>query len=88
LLGIKVGRIAPGCPADIALLDYTPPTPLTTDNLLGHLLFGISVHTLRVSDLFVAGQPILREGQFVDLDEEAIYAHAIEQTKALWERIA
>jgi len=88
LLGIKVGRIAPGCPADIALLDYTPPTPLAADNLLGHLLFGISVHTLCVSGLFVAGRLILRDGQFVDLDEEATYAHAREQAKTLWERIA
>ncbi len=88
LFGIKVGGIAPGCPADIALVDYTPPTPLAADSLLGHLLFGISVHTLRVSDLLVAGRLILRDGWFVDLDEEAIYAHAREQAKALWERIA
>ncbi len=88
LLGIKVGRIAPGYPADIALLDYTPPTPLAADNLLGHLLFGISVHTLRVSDLFVAGRPILRDGRFLNLDEEAIYAHARKQAEVLWERIA
>ena len=88
LFGITVGEIAPGCPADIALLDYTPLTPIAADNLLGHLLFGISVHTLRVSDLFVAGQPILRDGRFLNLDEEATYAHAREQAKALWERIA
>lgn len=88
LLGIKVGRIAPGSPADIALLDYTPPTPLAADNLLGHLLFGISVHTLRVSDLFVAGRWILRDGRFPNLDEEAIYARAREQAKTLWKHIA
>ena len=79
----------PGAPqVSIALLDHTPPTPLAADNLLGHLLFGVSVHTLRVSDLFVAGRPILRDGRFADIDEEAIYAHAREQAKALWERIA
>ena len=88
LLGITVGRIAPEYPADIALVDYTPPTPLTPGNLLGHLLFGVAVHALRVSDLLVAGRPILRDGRFVNLEEEAIYAHAREQAKALWERIA
>ena len=88
LFGIKVGRIAPGCPADIALVDYTPPTPLTADNVLGHLLFGISVHSLRVSELFVAGRLILRDGRFLNLDEETIYAHAREQAKTLWKRIA
>jgi len=88
LFGIQVGRIAPGYPADIALLDYTPPTPIGADNLLGHLLFGISVHTLRVSELFVAGRPILRDGRFVDLDEEATYARARELANTLWKRLA
>lgn len=88
LFGIKVGRIAPGCPADIALLDYTPPTPIAAGNLLGHLLFGISVHALRVSDLFVAGRLILSEGRFLNLDEETTYAHAREQANKLWKRLA
>ncbi len=88
LFGIKLGRIAPGYPADIVLLDYQPPTPLSAETILGHLLFGISVHTLRVSGLFVAGRPILRDGRFLDLDEEGIYAHAREQAAKLWERAA
>jgi len=87
LFGVRVGRIAPGLPADIALLDYVPPTPLSGDNVLGHLLFGIGVHALRVSDLFVAGRPVLREGRFVDLDEQAELAHAREAAASLWARI-
>ncbi len=87
LFGITAGQIAPGYPADFALLDYTPPTPLTADNVLGHLLFGISVHSLHVSELFVAGRMILRDGRFLNLDEEATYAHAREQAKTLWKRI-
>lgn len=88
LFGIKLGRIASGYPADIALLDYRPPTPLSAETILGHLLFGISVHTLLVSDLFVNGRPILRDGRFLDLDEEGIYAHAREQAAKLWEEAA
>ncbi len=87
LLGIELGRIGPGAPADIALLDYRPPTPLRTENVLGHLLFGTAVHSLRVADLFVAGRAILRDGAFVDVDEEAVYAHAREQAERLWSRL-
>jgi cytosine/adenosine deaminase-related metal-dependent hydrolase len=87
LLGRRLGRIEPGGPADIALLDYLPPTPLSAENVLGHLLFGTAVHSLRVSDLFVAGRPILRDGTFVDLDEEAEYAQAREEAASLWRRI-
>lgn len=86
-LGVRVGRIAPGYPADLALLRYTPPTPLRSENVLGHLLFGIAVHDLRVDGLFVAGRPILREGRFVDLDEERIYAEARAAAEDLWRRV-
>lgn len=87
LLAIDVGCIAPGAPADIALLDYTPPTPLRSENALDHLLFGIAVHSLRVTDLFVAGKRVLSDGAFVDVDEEAVYAHAREQAQRLWDRL-
>jgi len=87
LLDVNVGRIAPGAPADIALLDYTPPTPLRSENALGHLLFGTAVHSLRVTDLFVAGKRVLSDGAFVDVDEEAVYAHAREQAQRLWDRL-
>ncbi len=87
LLGVTLGRIDVGAPADIALLDYTPPTPLRSENVLGHLLFGTAVHSLRVADLFVAGRPVLRDGAFVDIDEEAVYAHARAQADRLWGRL-
>jgi len=87
LLGADLGRIAPGAPADVALLEYTPPTPLRSQTVLAHLLFGIAVHGLRVSDLFVAGRPVLRDGAFVDVDESATYATARHQAERLWNRL-
>ena len=87
LFGLRVGRIEAGRPADIVLLDYTPPTPLTAENILGHLLFGIAVHSLRVSGLFVAGRQILADGSFVEIDESQVYAKACEQARRLWDRI-
>lgn len=87
LFGVRVGRIAPGHAADIALLDYLPPTPLTGQNALGHLLFGTAVHDLHVLDLFVAGRPVLRDGRFVDLDEDAIYAQGRDAARKLWGRL-
>ena len=87
LFGGRFGRIEAGGPADLVLIEYTPPTPLTAQNLLGHLLFGVSVHSLRVADLFTAGRPILRDGQFVEIDEAEAYAHSRQQADALWNRI-
>jgi len=87
VLGARVGRIAPGWKADIAVLDYDGPTPLDADTMLGHLLFGVAVHALRVSHLFVAGRPVLRDGSFVGLDEPAALAHARDAAGALWRRV-
>jgi cytosine/adenosine deaminase-related metal-dependent hydrolase len=87
LLNTDLGQLAVGAPADVVLLDYEPPTPLLGENALGHLLFGTAVHSMRVTDSFVAGRPILRDSRFVDLDEEAIYAHAREQAASLWKRL-
>ncbi len=88
LLGAELGVLTPGGPADVVLVDYLPPTPLRTDTLLGHLLFGIAVRSLRVADVIVAGQPVLREGTFVHLDEPAAYASARGEAERLWHRIA
>jgi len=86
LLGVRVGRIEPGAPADVALLDYTAPTPLRADNVLGHLLFGLAVHDLHVTDLLVAGRPVLRDGTFVGVDEASVCAEARDLAADLWRR--
>ncbi|MEW5826764.1 MAG: putative aminohydrolase SsnA [Candidatus Bipolaricaulota bacterium] len=87
-LGYPLGSLSAGYPADIVLLDYLPPTPLRGDNILGHLLFGPSVGALRVSDVYVAGRAILRNGSFVELDEARELARAREEAARLWKRFA
>ena len=88
LLGAQLGRIAPGYEADIALFDYDPPTPIDAGNVLGHVLFGIAVHDLHVSDLIVAGRSVIRDAHFANLDEDAVYAQARKEATALWARIS
>ena len=87
LFGVDVGRIAPGYAADLTLLDYRPPTPFRAENALGHFLFGLAVHATRVTDLWVAGAPVLADGRFVDLDEDGIYEKSREIALRLWERV-
>ncbi len=83
--GWEIGRIAPGARADLMLLDYYPPTPLTSGNLFGHVLFGIA-HA-RVDSLMVNGRFVVRDGHCVTVDENAIAEKARARARELWNRL-
>ena len=57
--GLPLGRLDAGAPADLVVLDYRPPTPLTEENLAGHLLFGLDRSHVRST--MVAGRLVLRD---------------------------
>ncbi|MGC9530557.1 MAG: putative aminohydrolase SsnA [Candidatus Bipolaricaulaceae bacterium] len=82
--GTPMGKLAPGYAADLVVWDYTPPTPLQADNLLGHLLFAAISEGLRPCHVMVAGQFRLADGKVVDMDEPAVLARAREAAGRLW----
>lgn len=82
----KIGGLAPGAQADLTVLRYDPPTPLTEASLGAHLLFGLSSRHVR--DVFVAGRPVVRRGEVVGVDEAAIRADARAQAQALFSRMS
>lgn len=40
-LNIKLGKIQQGFKADFVLVPYHPPTPVSQENILGHIVFGV-----------------------------------------------
>lgn len=84
--GIRLGEIAEGRPADLAILDYHPPTDLTEANFLGHLIFGLVDATV---DTTVCRGKILMQGKkILSMDEERIAARSREMAPRMWERLA
>ncbi len=79
-----LGVIKPGAHADLIFVDYQPHTPLTSDNVPWHIIFGF--HESMVTTTIVAGQVLMRDRQLLTLDEEAIAARALEQAPGVWER--
>jgi cytosine/adenosine deaminase-related metal-dependent hydrolase len=81
----RLGRIAPGSPADLLLIDYRPATEFSSRTLLGHLAAGL----LRapVSGVMVAGEILVDNGTLVDLDEGEVAARARECARRVWERL-
>lgn len=79
-----LGEISPGAYADLILVDYLPPTPLSADNFLGHLLFGIS--NAVVDTTIINGKVLMQNRKLVGLDEVTIAQKASELASKLWER--
>jgi cytosine/adenosine deaminase-related metal-dependent hydrolase len=84
LLGISLGRLEAGFAADLVRLRGPLSTPLTADNLGGHLLFDWDAQ--RVRDVWVAGEPVLCEGVVLRVDTAALGKRSRVAAEALWGR--
>src|SRR5215471_17156185 len=80
-----VGELSIGAAADLVLLDYLPPTPLSSGNFPWHLIFGMDGH--HVNSTMVAGRWLMRNRQLLTIDEARVHARAKELSQALWNRI-
>ena len=80
-----LGELKEGYAADLAIIDYLPPTPLDASNFYGHLIFGISQSTV---DTTIAGGRVLMEGKKLklDIDEAEVSAKSLELAKKLWKK--
>jgi cytosine/adenosine deaminase-related metal-dependent hydrolase len=85
LFGLPFGKLDAGGPADLAILQYDPPTPLQTDNLGGHLLFGVD--RSHVASVMVAGRWVVRDRRLVNVDAAAAFGRAREAAQGLWTRM-
>ena len=84
--GIRLGEIAEGRPADLAIMDYQPPTVLSAANFLGHLIFGLVDAT--VDTTVCRGQILMQGKKILALDEERIAARSRELAPQMWQRLA
>lgn len=80
--GQKPGRIEKGAPADIILLDYFPPTPLTASNIWGHILFGIADAV--VDTTIINGKIVMKDKKLLNIDELEIAARSREAAAKVW----
>ncbi len=83
--GITLGKIVPGAAADLILVDYYPPTPITSQTLLGHLIFGL--FDAPVTTTIVAGKILMKNGKLMlGINEEEIARRAQILAQKVWKR--
>ena len=85
LFGAPFGKIEPGAVADFIILDYPSPTPLTEENLAGHVLFGMKAD--HVAEVMIAGKFVLRNKTLIGIEIENIYQKSREVAAKLWKRL-
>lgn len=83
--GLQLGEIAAGRPADLAIIDYHPPTPLDESNFLGHLIFGLVDAT--VDTTVCRGKTLMKNKKILSMDEERIAARSRELAPKMWKRL-
>ena len=80
--GVSLGRLAPGAAADVIVMDYKPYTPFSDANIDGHILFGMTGRQCQTT--ICNGRILMRDRELAGIDEEAVNAHILEESKKLW----
>jgi putative selenium metabolism protein SsnA len=84
LLSTQLGVLDVGSAADLAVLHYPTPTPVTPQNLYGHLMYGMSSQF--VTDVMVNGRWVVNNRRVVGVDEEKVRAEAQRVAVKVWRR--
>ena len=83
--GTNLGQIKPGFAADVILVDYFPPTPLSNENIWGHILFGIADAV--VDTTIINGKIVMRGKNLLNVDEQEVTAKSREFAQKVWNRM-
>ena len=79
-----IGKLAPDAAADLILVDYPSPTPITAENFPWHVVFGLQ--SSMVTTTMVGGKLLMKDRKLTTLDEARIAARARELAPRVWKR--
>jgi len=82
--GIEMGTLGEGAAADLVVMDYHQPTPLTSENLAWHLIFGMS--SSAIESVMAAGRFVIRERRPA-YPETALYERSRRAAAKLWQKL-
>ena len=80
----KLGIIEKDVPADIIIVDYKPPTPITEDNYFYHILFGFNGGLVETT--IVNGNVLMENQEVKVVDYEKTIEKCKKQARDFWRR--
>lgn len=84
LFRVDVGILTAGAAADIIFVDYDYPTPMSSENLPWHILFGF--RDSMVTTTIVNGKVLMKDRQLLTLDEREITSRCRILSAQVWKR--
>ena len=79
-----LGILRSGAPADLIVVNYFPPTPITSENAYSHVLFGLSGDMVETT--VAGGKMLMEDRNFCSLDYEKIAYSVQKQAWDFWQR--
>jgi putative selenium metabolism protein SsnA len=79
--GVQLGDLRAGAAADLVVLGYDSPTPMTAENLASHFVFGLS--SASVESVMVNGRFVIRDKCRL-ADEPGVHDRIQQAAKKLW----
>ncbi|MGM9974790.1 MAG: putative aminohydrolase SsnA [Clostridiaceae bacterium] len=76
-----LGILKEGAAADIVIADYNPLTPLTAENINGHMLFGLNGS--KIITTMINGKLLMKDRELLNIDEAKAMADCREQAELL-----
>ena len=67
------------------ILDYDTPTEVTSDNFLGHFVYGLDAR--HVETVICSGKVIVENGKVTHVEEDDVLTFAREMGKKLWDKM-
>jgi putative selenium metabolism protein SsnA len=85
LFGGSFGALEKGAAADLVVLNYQTPTPMTRNNCQGHFLFGMQ--SSMVESVMANGDWVMKDRAIVGVDEAAAAGFAAKAAKKMWKKM-
>jgi cytosine/adenosine deaminase-related metal-dependent hydrolase len=83
---MEIGPLREGAAADLLVLDYRSPTPITSENLAGHFIYGFD--SRYVESVMVDGIWRLWARRPLSVNPDVVTEQSRKTARELWSRMA
>lgn len=85
IFGAEIGKLKQGAKADMIIVDYEPYTPMTAENINGHIMFGMQGPMTDTT--IINGQIVMLNKKVKGINEKEILQACRMQAEVFWRKL-